>query len=97
MAGQGFKLYVNTFIKFIYSEKATIDLPYVLMVKSTVEISQNFVAFSEYMNFSCVFKIQFHKNLVKSYIINVSKNLVRFVPLQVLKLTFKGVISYLLP
>ena len=37
MAGQGFKLYVNTFIKFIYSEKATklskistVDLSYVL-------------------------------------------------------------------
>ena len=27
------------------------DLSYVAMVKSTVEISQNFVAFSEYMNF----------------------------------------------
>ena len=53
------------FLKFIYSEKATnfyeissIDLSfvvkvgcYVVMVKSAVEISQNFVAFSEYMNF----------------------------------------------
>ena len=45
-------------LKFIYSEKATkfyeistLDLSYVVMVKSTVEISQNFVAFSEYMNF----------------------------------------------
>ena len=43
---------------FIYSEKATefcetstVDLSYVVMVKSTVDISQNFVAFSEYMNF----------------------------------------------
>ena len=43
-------------IKFIYSEKATkfyeiftIDLSYV--VSAMVEISQNFVAFSEYMNF----------------------------------------------
>ena len=57
MAGQGFKLYVNTFIKFIYSEKATklskistVDLSYI-KVKSTMEISQHFVAFSEYMNF----------------------------------------------
>ena len=40
----------------MYSEKATklceistVDFSYV--VKSTVEISQNFVAFSEYMNF----------------------------------------------
>ena len=43
-------------LKFIYSEKATklckistIDLSYVLPVKSTVEILQNFVAFSEYI------------------------------------------------
>ena len=54
----------NTFIrefrvKFIYSEKATkfykisiVDLSYVVPVKSTVEISQNFVTFSEYMNFT---------------------------------------------
>ena len=45
-------------LKFIYSVKATkfceistVDLSYVVTVKSTVEISQNFVAFSEYMNF----------------------------------------------
>ena len=44
---------------YTYSEKAkkfceisTVDLSYVVTVKSTVEISQNFVAFSEYMNFS---------------------------------------------
>ena len=42
----------------MYSEKATNfckisteDLSYVVMVKSTVEILQNFVAFLEYMNF----------------------------------------------
>ena len=41
-------------LKFIYSEKATkfceispVDVSYVVPVKSTVEISQNFVAFSE--------------------------------------------------
>ena len=45
-------------LKFIYSEKTTIffeistlDLSYVVTFKSTVEISQKFVAFSEYMNF----------------------------------------------
>ena len=45
-------------LKFIYYEKATkfceistVDLSYVVTVKSTVEISQNCVAFSEYMNF----------------------------------------------
>ena len=41
-------------LKFIYSEKATkfceISI-YVIPVKYKVEISQNFVAFSEYMNF----------------------------------------------
>ena len=46
-------------IKFIYSEKATkfceisnLLLSYIVPVKSKVEILQNFVAFSEYMNFS---------------------------------------------
>ena len=45
-------------VKFIYSEKATkfweistVDLFYVVSVKSTVKILQNFVAFSEYLNF----------------------------------------------
>ena len=47
-------------LKFIYSEKATklceiftLLLSYVVPVKSKVKISQNFVAFSEYMNFTC--------------------------------------------
>ena len=46
-------------LKFIYSEKAAksceisiVDLSYVVPVKSTVEILQNFVAFSECMNFT---------------------------------------------
>ena len=45
-------------LKFIYSEKATkffeistLLLSYVVPVKSKVEISQDFVAFSEYMYF----------------------------------------------
>ena len=45
-------------IKFIYSEKATkfckiftLLLSYVVPVKSKMKISQNFMAFSEYMNF----------------------------------------------
>ena len=52
----------NRTLKFIYSEKATkfceistLLLSYVVPVKSKVEISQNFVAFSEYMNFKVVF------------------------------------------
>ena len=46
-------------IKFIYSEKATkfceiftLLLCYVVLVKSKVKVSQNFVTFSEYMNFT---------------------------------------------
>ena len=53
------KTFQLSLLQLIYSEKATIfckistaDLSYVLTVKSTVEISQNFVAFSEYMNFT---------------------------------------------
>ena len=34
-----------------FCEISTLDLSYVVTVKSTVEISQTFVAFSEYMNF----------------------------------------------
>ena len=49
---------IHTFVKFVYSEKATkfceisnLLLSIVHTDKSKVEISQNFVAFSEYMNF----------------------------------------------
>ena len=49
----------GTYLKFIYSEKATnfyeisiAEFTYVVTVKSTVEISQNFVAFSDYINLS---------------------------------------------
>ena len=41
-------------LKFVYSEKSTIStllLSYVVPDKSKVENSQNFVAFSEYINF----------------------------------------------
>jgi hypothetical protein len=48
----------------MYSEKATkfyeisINyLSYVLPVKNLVEISQNFVAFSEYMNFNTMWEL----------------------------------------
>ena len=47
-------------LKFIYSEKftkfckiSTLLLSYVVLVKSKVEILQNFMAFSKYMNFNC--------------------------------------------
>ena len=46
-------------ILIIYFEKATnfyeistVDLSYVVTVKSMMEILQNFVVFSEYMNFT---------------------------------------------
>ena len=52
-------LFISNYVKFIYSEMATkfceistLLLSYVVPVKSKVEISQNFVAFSEYMNFN---------------------------------------------
>ena len=54
-------LYHSNIVKFIYSEKATnfcefstIDLSYVVTVKSTVEILQNFVVFSEDLNFRLI-------------------------------------------
>ena len=54
-------LNIPILLKFIYFEEAknfceifTIDLSYVEPIKSTVEISQDFVAFSEYMNFTYV-------------------------------------------
>ena len=49
----------NLQLKSIYSEKATkfceistVDLSYVSVVPDLVEISQKFVAFSEYLNFT---------------------------------------------
>ena len=55
-------------LKIIYSEKttffceiSTVDLSFVVMVKSSVEISQNFVAFSEYMNFNPHYRNFFEK------------------------------------
>ena len=63
--GDKYKLYISLFIicnfdvKFIYSERATkfceiftFLLNVCTVAKSKVKISQNFVAFSEYMNFT---------------------------------------------
>ena len=56
--------FCNFLLKFIYSEKATkfckiftLLLTTVHTVNSKVKISQNFVAFSEYMNFNIVTEI----------------------------------------
>ena len=52
-------MFLYIMLKFIYSEKATkfceiftLLLTVCTVVKSKVKISQNFVAFSEYMNFT---------------------------------------------
>ena len=53
-------------LKFIYSKKTTIftvDLFYVIALKSKAEISQNVVAFSEYMNFTGNIATIFSENL----------------------------------
>ena len=59
------------YLKFKYSEKATkfceistLDLSYVVTVKSTVEISKNFVAFSQYMNFTYSFIYSTRTNFI---------------------------------
>ena len=56
---------ISPSIQFIYSEKATkfceiftLLMSYVVPVKSKVKNSQNFVAFSEYMNFT--YTVQVH-------------------------------------
>ena len=56
------KIFSEAFVKFRYCEKATkfcglstVDWSYVVTVKSTMEILQNFVAFSERMNFKSHF------------------------------------------
>ena len=65
-------------VKFIYSEKATkfwkiskLDLSYVVMVKSTVKISQNFVVFSEFMNFEVHWFIYYVTHSLKVLDLNV--------------------------
>ena len=61
LAVVSFSSWLYGFIKFIYSEKVTkfceiftLHLSYVVPVKSKEKILQNYVAFSEYMNFSIV-------------------------------------------
>ena len=55
----GESIQISTEVKFVYFGKATefceistVDLSYVVMVKFMGEFSQNFLAFSEYMNFT---------------------------------------------
>ena len=62
----------NLLVKFIYSEKATkfceistVDLTVTTWDKSTVEILQNFVAFSECMNFNREGEIKILSKMVR--------------------------------
>ena len=62
-------------LKFIYSEKATnvwdistVDLSYVVTIKSSVEVLQNFVAFSEIMNFTKLSSELVHKYVLLQYL-----------------------------
>ena len=64
-------------VNFIYSEKATkfceistLLFSYVVPVKSKVEISQNFVAFSEYINFTMFVFFGSNGNLELNFGIN---------------------------
>ena len=50
-------------------EITTLDLSYVVTVKSAVEISRNFVAFSQYMNFT--FKISINQNMVGIHFVGI--------------------------
>ena len=72
------------FVKFLYSEKATkfyeistLLLTVCTVVKSLVEISQNFVAFSEYMNFHWSRTIFSASHSKPALVINVSVSLMR--------------------
>ena len=71
------------FLKFIYSEKATkfceifpLLLTRVHTVKSKGKVSQNFVAFSEYMNFNFVnpFKMPFQTQFARKNLTADSAN-----------------------
>ena len=50
--GTFLKKILSKLVKLIYSEKVSVDLSYEVPVKYMVDISQNFVASSEYINFS---------------------------------------------
>ena len=92
----------DKFVKFIYSEKATkfceistIDLSYVITVKSTVEISQNFVPFSEYMNFNISTpNFQLYIRGFTKFGIKVSRRLQFLEYLRTLHFKFQKVLKY---
>ena len=72
-------MFLTFLLKFIYSEKATkfceistLLLSYVVTDKSKVEILQNFVAFSEYMNFKSLNSFYYYRT-TRSKKRNISK------------------------
>ena len=71
MSSELIQVCIQVYLKFIYSEKATkfceifnLLLTVCTVVKSKVKIFQNFVAFSEYMNF--IFNIPLRSRKTKS-------------------------------
>ena len=73
-------------VKFIYSEAATkfceifhLLLTVCTVVKSKGKISQNFVAFSEYMNFNQVANLIFETKLFDFCTMCTSKRLLKFI------------------
>ena len=96
-----FKSNIFCLVKFIYSEKATkfweiftLLLSYVVLVKSKVKISQNFVAFSEYMNFIFLFIVIMRKygKAISCFRKRQSQNVLssRFPNLVLLHISFKA-------
>ena len=59
----------------MFSKISTIDLSHEVPVKSTVEISQNFVAFSNYINFSSMNNLLSYYGLVDTKIRASDKDL----------------------
>ena len=76
-------------VKLMYSEKATkfceiftVDLSSVVPVKSIVEISQNFVAFSEFMNFTYLKDTEsLHSSLLSVFGLNATSTYNSYLPL----------------
>ena len=73
-------------VKFIYSEKVTkfwkiftLQLTVCTVVKSKVKISQNFVAFSEYMNFNTWTGLSNFEGRISSYYVSYLCNVCQII------------------
>ena len=80
-------------LKFIYSEKATkfceistIDLTVTTWDKSTVEISQKFVAFSEYMNFTSQKRFLLNSDILYEFVARKHKEKIIYLVIRKSKL-----------